>query len=220
MTPSFTRPKAVLFDCDGVLVDSEAIAFDLLAEDLAAYGLRMTRAEMELRFLGGTIGGLFTTARDLGANLPDDWVDEFYARMYARLAQGTALIDGVVDVLDALDRAGITYAVGSNGSDQKMQITLGQHPAVLARLRGHLYSGQGLGCPKPDPGLWLHAARALGVDPEECVVVDDSPTGCIGAARAGMRCLGLAEHDDGARLAATGAEVIASLRDIPARIGL
>lgn len=219
MTPPKT-PKAILFDCDGVLVDSEAIAFDLLAQDLAAYGLHLTRAEMEERFLGGTIGGLFTTARSLGAALPDDWVDAFYGRMYVRLAQGTALIDGVVEVLDALDAAGITYAVGSNGSDQKMQITLGQHPAVMARLGRHLYSGQSLGCPKPDPGLWLHAARALGVDPADCVVIDDSPTGCLGAARARMRCLGLAEHDDGARLAATGAEVIGSLRDIPAKIGI
>lgn len=213
-------PKAILFDCDGVLADSEAITFDLLAEELVAHGLHLTRHEMEERFLGGTIGGLFSAARGLGAKLPDDWVDDFYARMYVRLAQGTPLIDGVVDVLDALDRAGVTYAVGSNGSDQKMQITLGQHPAVMARLQGHLYSGQSLGCPKPDPGLWLHAARALGVEPADCVVIDDSPTGCLGAARAGMRCLGLAEHDDGARLAATGAEVISSLRDIPAKIGI
>lgn len=213
-------PKAILFDCDGVLVDSEAAAFDLLTEDLAHYGLHLTRAEMEMKFLGGTIGRLFNTARALGANLPDDWVDDFYSRLYARLGQGTALIAGVVEVLDALDAAGIRYAIGSNGSDQKMQITLGQHPAVLARFNGHLYSGQTLGYPKPDPGLWQHAARALGVDAADCVVVDDSPTGCTGAARAGMRCLGLAEHDDGARLAATGAEVIHSLRDIPARIGI
>ena len=213
-------PKAVLFDCDGVLVDSEAAAFDLLAGDLFQHGLHMTRAEMERRFLGGTIHGLHTTARGLGADLPDNWVDTFYARLYARLAQGTALIDGVEEVLERVIKAGILCAVGSNGSNQKMQITLGQHPKALAHFNGHLYSGESLGCPKPDPGLWLHAARALGVEPEDCVVVDDSPTGCLGAARAGIRCLGLAEHDDGARLAATGAEVIHSFRDIPARLGL
>jgi HAD superfamily hydrolase (TIGR01509 family) len=213
-------PKAVLFDCDGVLVDSEATAFALLTADLAQYGLNLTQAEMEQRFLGGTIGGLFTTARGLGAALPDDWVDTFYARLYAALAQGTALIGGAQAVLDQLSSAGLVFAVGSNGSDQKMQITLGQHPAVLAHFKGHLYSGQSLGCPKPDPGLWLHAAAALAVEPSDCVVVEDSPTGCLGAVRAGIRCLGLAEHDDGARLASVGAEVIHSLREIPAKLGL
>ena len=213
-------PRAILFDCDGVLVDSEPIAFDLLAGDLHRHGLHLSRPEMETRFLGGTIRGLWQTARDLGARLPDDWVDDFYARLYARLAQGTPLIAGVEPLLDRLDAAGIAYAVGSNGAPRKMQVTLGQHPAVMARLQGHLFSGQELGCPKPDPGLWLHCAAHLGVSPAECVVVDDSPTGCTAAARAGMRCLGLAEHDDGARLAATGATVIRSLAQVPALIGL
>ena len=212
--------RAILFDCDGVLVDSEATAFDLLSTDLADYGLHLTRAEMEVRFLGGTIGGLFKTARELGADLPDDWVDTFYTRLYAQLAAGTALIDCAAEVLETLAAKGLLFAVGSNGSDQKMRITLGQHPRVMAHFNGHLYSGQSLGCPKPDPGLWLHAATAIGVAPGDCVVVDDSPTGCLGAVRAGIRCLGLAEHDDGARLAAVGAEVIHSLRDIPLRLGI
>ncbi len=217
MTPPI---RAVLFDCDGVLVDSEGLTFDLLAEDLAGHGLKMPRAEMEVQFLGGTMRGLYDKARVLGADLPESWVGDFYEKLYARLEQGTDLIDGVSDVLDRLDAAGIRYAVGSNGSDRKMGITLGQHPGVMARFQGHLYSGQTLGCPKPDPGLWLHAAAALGVDPAACVVVDDSPTGCLGAQRAGIRCLGLAEHDDGTALAAVGAEVIRSLRDIPGRLGL
>ncbi|HSF62764.1 MAG TPA: HAD family phosphatase [Paracoccaceae bacterium] len=213
-------PRAILFDCDGVLVDSETLTFDLLAGDLARHGLPLSHAEMEARFLGGTIRGLWQTARDLGATLPDDWVDDFYERLYAHLARGTPLIDGVESLLDRLDAAGIPYAVGSNGAPRKMQVTLGQHPRVMARLQGRLFSGQALGCPKPDPGLWLHCAAHLGVDPADCVVVDDSPAGCTAAARAGMRCLGLAEHDDGARLAATGATVIRSLAQVPALIGL
>jgi len=212
--------EAVLFDCDGVLVDSESICMDLVSADLAEYGLSMARAEVDKLFIGGTIRGLFAEARDLGASLPDTWVDDFYDRLYQRLARGVDLIAGVVDLLDRLDAAGILYAVGSNGTGTKMGITLGQHPALLARLHPHLYSGQDLSCPKPDPGLWLHAARALGVAPDDCVVVDDSATGCLGAANAGIRCFGLAEHDDGARLAAKGAEVIHRLADLPARLGL
>ena len=213
-------PRAILFDCDGVLVDSETLTFDLLSGDLARHGLPLSHAEMEARFLGGTIRGLWQTARDLGATLPEDWVDDFYERLYAHLARGTPLIDGVESLLDRLDAAGIVYAVGSNGAPRKMQVTLGQHPSVMARLEGRLFSGQALGCPKPDPGLWLHCARALGVDPAECLVVDDSPTGCIAAARAGIRCLGFAPQGDDGRLAATGAEVLRSMRDLPGLIGL
>ncbi len=215
-----TRFAAVIFDCDGVLVDSEPAAFDLLAEELSAHGLQMPRAEMETTFIGGTIRDVWQKARALGVGFPDDWVEAFYARLYARLAEGTALIPGVEAVLDALDAAGIPYAVGSNGSDHKMQVTLGQHPRGMARLRGRLFSGQTLGTPKPHPGLYLHAAAALGVDPAACAVVDDSPTGCRGGLAAGMACFGFAAHDDGAALAAVGARVFHRMADLPRLLGL
>ena len=213
-------PAAVLFDCDGVLVDSEGIGFDLLDGDFRRFGHPMPRDEMERRFIGGTIHGLWTRAREAGIPLPDGWVDDFYGRLYARLEEGTPLIPGVEAVLDRLDATGIPYAVGSNGTTRKMQITLGQHPSVLRRLDGRLFSGQELGCPKPDPGLYLHAARALGADPARCVVVEDSATGARAARAAGMRCLGFAAHGDGAALAAEGAEIFRDMADLPVRLGL
>ncbi len=212
--------RAVLFDCDGVLVDSEPVTLALLHEDLRAAGLMLTPERIETLFLGGTIRGVWERARALGARLPDGWVEDFYARLYPLLARGTPLMPGVEALLDRLDAAGISYAVGSNGAPEKMQVTLGQHPAVMARLTGRLFSGQALGVPKPHPGLWLHCAAALGVGPADCVVVDDSPTGCRGARAAGMRCFGLAPHGDAAGLVAEGAEPLASLADLPARIGL
>ncbi|HMO07814.1 MAG TPA: HAD family phosphatase [Paracoccaceae bacterium] len=216
-------PRAVLLDCDGVLVDSEPIAFGLLAGDLARHGLPMDHAEMEARFMGGTIPGLWAGARALGADLPEGWVTDFYARLYARLALGCPAMPGAEALLDALDAAGVGYAVGSNGAPRKMEITLSQHPRLWNRLRDRAFSGQALGCPKPDPGLWRHCAAALGAAPADCVVIDDSPAGAIAAQRAGIRCLGLATGGKGsagaARLLAEGAEIVESLDEARALLG-
>ena len=213
-------PAAVLFDCDGVISDSEGISLALAADDLAAHGLPMTPQGIADRFLGGTIAGLRDQANALGAAPPTDWADGFYKRLYARLAEGTPLVPGIEPVLDRLDAAGIPYAVGSNGTMRKMEITLGQHPALNARLQGRLFSGQDLGLIKPDPGLYLHAAGALGVPAADCIVVEDSPTGARAARLAQMVCYGFAAHGEGARLAAEGATVFRDMADLPGLLGL
>jgi len=211
---------AVLFDCDGVLVDSEPATFLLLQEEFAAQGLHITIAEMELMFIGGTIEGVRRQANEMGAAFPEDWADDYYDRLYARLRAGTNLMPGVAELLDRLDAAGIPYAVGSNGRMAKMEATLGQHPAIRARLEGRMFSGQELGAPKPAPDLYLHCAKVLGVPPETCVVIEDSATGARAAAAAGMRCLGYAPHGPHPRLAAEGAELFTDMAQVPALIGL
>jgi HAD superfamily hydrolase (TIGR01509 family) len=213
-------PKAVIFDCDGVVVDSEGPTFVLLGEDLARHGLPLSVPEMESLFLGGTVAGAFTKARAMGATLPDDWVADFYERLYARLGEGTPLIPHILTVLDALDAAGIPYAIGSNGSARKMEVTLGQHTGLTARFKGHIYSAYSVAAPKPAPDLYLHAARALGVAPADCVVVEDSAAGAEAASRAGIRCMGYAPHAAGDGLRAAGATVFTDMADLPALLGL
>ena len=212
-------PKAVIFDCDGVLVDSEGIAFDLLTADLHAHGLTMQRPALERALIGLTLAGVAAKARSLGADLPAAWNDDFYARLYARLEQGAPLVTGVLTVLDALDAAGIPYAIGSNGSPRKMQITLGQHAGLLARFGGRMFSGQDMPRPKPYPDVFLHAAKSMAADPATCVVVEDSSTGARAAKAAGMRCMGYAPHGS-AGLVAEGAQPFASMFDLPALLGL
>ena len=90
-------PKAVIFDCDGVLVDSEVIAFDLLTTDLTDHGLNLPRATLERELIGLTLAGVAAKARTLGADLPEAWVNDFYARLYARLEQGAPLVPGGVE---------------------------------------------------------------------------------------------------------------------------
>lgn len=215
-------PAAVLFDCDGVIVDSEGPTFDLLIEDLARHGLPLTLHQLETDFIGGTIETVAQRARDAGARLPEGWVADFYTRMYAMLAEGTPLIPGVVTVLDALDRAGVPYAVGSNGTPEKMAISLGQH-GLIPRFRAVL-SGQALGRPKPAPDVYLAAAAACGAEPHECVVIEDSPSGAKAAIAAGIPCLGLAAqgpHTPPARgLAALGVRIFGHMDELPALLGL
>ena len=214
-----TRPKAVIFDCDGVVVDSEPLAFDLLAVDLAERGFVMDRARMESELVGGTMRAVFERARELGADLPEGWIEAFYAKLYARLAEGTPLVPGIGLVLAALDRAEIPYAMGSNGSQRKMDITLGQHPEIWQRFKGRTYSGQVLGKPKPAPDLYLHVASQLGVAPADCVVIEDSPTGATAAVAAGMRCFGYAPHG-GKALAGVGATLFMTMEQLPDLLGL
>ena len=213
-------PAAVLFDCDGVVIDSEPPTFDLLAEDLSQRGLTLSHAEMERLFLGGTIERVGKIARELGGDIPDDWVPYFYDRLYARLAEGAPLIPGVMGVFEALDAAGVPYAIGSNGTGRKMEITIGQHPDLARRLQGRLFSGVDLKMLKPAPDLYLHAARALGADPARCVVIEDSATGARAARAAGMRCMGYAPTGATAALLAEGTEPFARMADLPGLLGL
>ena len=214
------RPKAVIFDCDGVIVDSEEMTFDLLVDEFATHGLPVSRDVIARDYIGGTMADVARRAKDAGARLPPDWVDAFYIRLYAQLATGTPLIPGILEVLDRLDACGIPYAIGSNGSAQKMQVTLDQHKGLIARFRGHIYSGQTLGRPKPAPDLYLHAALQLGATPTTCVVIEDSPTGARAAQAAGMRCLGYAAQTAPERLAAAGAEPFFSMADLPGLLTL
>lgn len=208
-------PDLIIFDCDGVVVDSEPATHLLLRDELAHYGLDMSVEDATRRFIGGTMRGVAEKARALGAALPEDWVNQFYARLYERLAEGTGLIPGIVDIFDRLDAARLPYCIASNGRLAKMGITLGQHPEVLARLSGRLFSAEQVAAPKPAPDLFLYAAQSLGHAPSACVVIEDSATGARAARAAGMRCMGYAPHGDGAHLVAEGATPFHAMQDLP-----
>ena len=217
-----TRPDAVLFDCDGVIVDSEGPSFALFLEELALHGLPLTLEEFETHYVGGTVETVAMRARAAGARLPEGWVAHFYGRMYAMLEAGVPLVAGVTGVLDRLDAAGVPYAMGSNGSLAKMKITLGQH-GLMHRFRAVL-SGQGIGRPKPAPDVYLMAANACGADPAACVVIEDSANGAKAGLAAGIRILGYAEHGPDTptarALTALGVPLFHRMDELPRLLGL
>lgn len=208
-------PQLVIFDCDGVLVDSERITNQAIRDDLAQRGLEMSLAECMATFVGNTMAAVKAKSIGLGADLPPDWGALIDQKIHARLQAGTPLIEGVATVLDALDQAGVAYCVASNGGLAKMQITLGQHRAVWARLQGQIFSAESVALPKPAPDVFLQAARHFAVAPNGCTVIEDSASGALAAARAGMACMGFAPHGDGAALAAQGARLFKAMDDLP-----
>jgi HAD superfamily hydrolase (TIGR01509 family) len=212
-------PDLVIFDCDGVLVDSEVISNRVLAANLTRAGLAMTAAQAMGLFVGGTMASVGDVARDMGGDLGPNWLPEVYAEIYAALAKGTPVIAGVPQLLDRLDTAKLHYAVASNGSLEKMQITLGQN-GLWHRFEGARFSAHALGVAKPDPGLFLAAAAAFDVAPDQCVVIEDSATGVRAAMAAEMRCLGYAPEGDHSGLGELGAEIFATMGALPGHLGM
>lgn len=220
MPKTHPTPKLVIFDCDGVLVDSEVISNQAMVDNLARYGLLLTLGEAMDHFVGGTMAGVMEKARRMGANLPENWCNEIYEETYERLRQGVPLVSGVRELLKRLDVAGIPVCVASNGSEEKIRITLGQNDLWERFHPNAMFSAQALGVAKPDPDLFLAAASHFKVQARDCLVIEDSATGALAAARAGMRCLGFAPFDEGKRLQAEGAEVFSDMAEVAALIGL
>jgi HAD superfamily hydrolase (TIGR01509 family) len=206
-------PELIIFDCDGVLVDSEVVSNQVLADNLEQYGLSVTLEQCLDQFVGGTIEGVKTKAIGLGAQLPSDWITEIYEEIFAKLRQGVPVIAGIPEILDTLDGANIAYCVASNGSEEKMAITLGQN-GLLARFEKFMFSAHSLGTAKPDPHMFLHAAKTFNVSPDACIVIEDSTSGAKAARRAHMKCFGYAPHNDGGKLQQEGAEVFHNMSDL------
>ena len=210
--------RLVIFDCDGVLVDTEPMVNALIAESLTAHGLPTTTDAAVRMFDGGTIHGLADRARHRGAKLPPDWVDAIYVQMFARLDQGVKVIAGVVELIDRIEAAGCAIAVASNGPTEKMRRSLGPS-GLWDRFQGRIYSRQDH-APKPAPDMVLCAMAVAGVRADQTVMIDDSATGCRAARAARVRCLGYATEGQGAALAHEGAEVIGSMAQAAGNLGL
>lgn len=209
----------VIFDCDGVLVDSEPITNRLLQDDLAAHGLVLTLEDVMGSFVGGTIAGVGVEARRRGADLPENWADLFYEKMFVALADQVESIPGAEAVLDALDAAGITYAVGSNGPHRKMDVTL-IRTGLASRLKGRVYSREDVERPKPAPDVYLKAAADAGIAPERCAVIEDSASGATAGKAAGMAVFGFAAETPRDRLEPICDAIFEDMAELPALLGL
>ncbi|MQA02137.1 MAG: HAD-IA family hydrolase [Streptosporangiales bacterium] len=211
----------MVFDCDGVLVDTERIAVRVDAEVLAELGWPLTEEEIIRRFLGRSHEQMVREVEEhLGGALPADWVDDFQGRYAAAIEAEVTAVDGIVDVLDALRDAGVATCVASSGSHRKMRGTLGL-TGLYDRFAGRIYSATEVEHGKPAPDLFLHAAGQLGVEPAGCAVVEDSHYGVQAARAAGMRAFGYAGGITPADwLSGLGTVVFDDMRELPKLLGV
>lgn len=203
----------VIFDCDGVLVDSEVVTNRVFGQMLEEQGLSLTMDEMFEHFVGQTLAQCLQQAGDmLGRELPADFADDYRRRSRLALAADTRAVPGVAVALDALSWP---CAVASNGSHAKMRITLGR-AGLLERFEGRLFSADNVARGKPAPDVYLHAAHMLGFAPAACVVVEDSPVGVQAGVSAGMTVLGYAARLRAQRLYDAGAvRVFTEMAQLP-----
>ncbi|MFM1990000.1 MAG: hypothetical protein RJA99_2957 [Pseudomonadota bacterium] len=235
------RVEAAIFDCDGVLVDSEPITNRVLTAMLGELGIGFSLEQTMRTFMGRALRDEIAIIERLaGRPVGTDWYAGFVKRRDAALAKEVTAVAGVADALDALDAARMPCAVASGADRAKMRLTLGTTgllgrfeteaarilAAAPAGTAGHgvspvagsrLFGADMVERAKPAPDVYLLAAHALGVDPARCAVIEDTPTGTAAGVAAGALVLGYCAHTDPrALLAAGAAAVFDDMRRLPA----
>jgi HAD superfamily hydrolase (TIGR01509 family) len=218
------RPvHAVVFDCDGVLVDSERIAAPVLAEVLTGFGLPTTAEEINRDFKGRSWEYELEVIRARRGGL-EPWPDlreRYHAALFAAFDAQLQPIPGIADALDALDAAGIPRCLASGSGHERIRRSL-RAAGLLDRFPGAtIFSAEDVAHGKPAPDLFLHATAQMGFDRPSTVIVEDSETGVQAGVAAAMRVLGYAPTEaDASALRAEGAEPFQEMAQLPIILGV
>ena len=214
-TSAMAEPRLIIFDCDGVLVDSERLAVGIDARAIGALGWAITEAEVIERFLGRSDADVLAALEQrLGRPVPDGWADQ-WSREYSRaFDEQLEAVPGVAAAISSIAAAGLRTCVASSGSHEKMRRTLGL-AGLWEHFEGRVFSASEVPRGKPAPDLFLHAATRSGVSADRCVVVEDSRFGIAAARAAGMASVGFAGGITPADHLRAADTVIADMADLP-----
>ena len=205
--------ELVVFDCDGVLVDSERLANRVLADLLTDIGLPTTVDESLATYMGLSMASAVERIEArLGGAVPPDFLERYRRSTFEAFDRELTAVDGIVEVIETLRWPS---CVATSGDPDRVRRTL-TLTGLHHHFDGRIFSAVEVPRGKPHPDLFLHAARCVGADPAGCVVVEDSPFGVQAAVAAGMRPLGYAAMTPPSRLADAGATTFASMDELPA----
>jgi HAD superfamily hydrolase (TIGR01509 family) len=213
--------ELVIFDCDGVLVDSERLCVEVEAELITEIGWTLTPAEVASRFLGKSDAHMLAEIeRQVGQELGAEWLTRLHERYHDRFRRDLVPVPGVVAALDKIAGAGIPTCVASSGTPAKISTTLGI-TGIADRFEGRVFSAVEVRNGKPEPDLFLHVADRMNVSPNRCAVIEDSPAGTAAGRAAGMTVFGYrTELVSPELLAGERTIVFGDMRDLPNLLGL
>ncbi|EKM98970.1 MULTISPECIES: HAD family hydrolase [Acidocella] len=211
------RPDLIIFDCDGVLIDSEIVANRVVAAEMTRLGWAMDAQESMRQFLGMNIGDMqpVIEAR-LGRSLPADWRRAMADQLVEVLKEEAALIPGADAMLEKVTALGFDWRIASNSSDEEMAVKFARTGLSEITAGRCISAGRVIargGRAKPAPDVFLEAAADARIAPERCIVLEDSVLGTRAAVAAGMVAYGYDPHGDGAKLLAEGSRRVFSRLD-------
>ncbi|MEV6758858.1 HAD family hydrolase [Streptomyces sp. NPDC051214] len=209
------RYDLVIFDNDGVLVDSEPLSNTILAAYLTELGHPTTYEDSLRDYMGAAVHRVHDLVLERsGERLPEDFDVAFHARVFAAFERELEPVAGAVDVLEKLAAGGVPYCLASSGSHERIRV--GHRRTGLDRWFDdeRIFSSEDVGRGKPAPDLFLYAAERMGVAPARCVVVEDSPLGVRAAVAAGMDVFGFTAMTPAERLAGA-TELFGDMGELP-----
>lgn len=214
------RHGLVIFDCDGVLVDSERIVSRIESRLFGQLGLAIEPEQARALFKGKTVAEVAAVIRrDLGHELKADWIYEWGMAIAHAFVRDLREVPGVRAVVEMLAAAGVPTCVASQSPLPRVLLSL----AVTGLDRcfsNRIYTASMVARGKPAPDLFLYAAREMQVSPSACAVIEDSPSGVCAGRAAGMTVFGYAADEEAAVLAQSGASVFESMQQLPSLLGL
>jgi len=203
---------SVIFDCDGVLVDSEPVGNAVLAELISELGIPTSTEQSIATYMGRSMASCLALLEErLGQPPPADFADRYRAGVEAGWRRELAPVPGIVAALDQIE---LPTCVASSGDHDRMRLTLGL-TGLWDRFAGRIFSATEVARGKPAPDLFLHAAERMGFDAAATAVVEDTVPGVRAGRAAGMRVLAFARLVPAADLAAAGGEVFDDMAALP-----
>ena len=204
----------IIFDCDGVVVDSEVITTQVLIEMCADLGLDYDEERVFKTFIGRSNKSCEAALeQELGHRPPESFFQDFHDEVFARYETDLQEVKDIRRLLDALNEHSIPFCLASSGDFSKIRKGLGTCD-LLEYFEGKIYSAQEVEHGKPAPDLFLHAAKSMGYEGAKCLVIEDSQPGVMAAKAAHMEVIGFAERSCKKTLETAGAKTVSSMKDI------